>query len=593
MTLTPKRYKSLYWPAFTIVATVLILLFVIAFSTYHNMDRERTRIEEALLREARVIIYALAAVLKEDPSPKPPDGQRLNKLLESLSRNPDIAGLALLDAAGGLVAHGSRSEQEHTLRGGASLKLLLGEKGLVTRYSHDRSGERTFEIIQPLAPFFLPDPLQYQGKRNVRTWDGEPLVKWSQDKIIALSFRLRVFEMAHREDLRHALLMGAILIILGTGTLYFIFIVQNYYLVDRTLGQIRTYTENVVDSMADGLISLDKTGLIVTLNRQAADILDVAAEELKGKAIATVLDGDAELLAGLAKGHLIRDREIEVAGQKGGSLPLSISAAPLRDEAGHEMGRVLLLRDLREIRELKEKVRRSEHLASLGRLAAGVAHEIRNPLSSIRGFAQFFLNRFRGQKEEEEYAAVMVKEVDRLNRVITELLDFANPRQLRREPCSLAEVMDYALKVLSLELEKKKVVVEKLYEDGLPLVPADQEQLSQAFLNLLLNSLEAVAEDGKIVIGLSRDPRRDRINITLADNGRGIPPEDRERIFEPFFSTKSKGTGLGLAIVHKIVEMHGGEIRAENRPNGGTVFQVTLPLHDPATGSAPSLPLSL
>src|SRR4030042_6100665 len=131
---------------------------------------------------------------------------------------------------------------------------------------------------------------------------------------------------------------------------------------------------------------------------------------------------------------------MEIRRDKDGRIPLSISMAPLRDERGQEMGSVLLIKDLREIRDLKEKVHRSERLASLGRLAAGVAHEIRNPLSSIKGFAQYFVKRFSGQPEDQGYATVMVKEVDRLNRVITELLDFAGPKEPCREPQSLENI---------------------------------------------------------------------------------------------------------------------------------------------------------
>ena len=576
-----KRYKSLYLPALTIVAAVFILLLVIAVSTYRNMDRERVRMEETLLREGRIVLYSFAGALRTGFSSDPPDIRRMNRLLEDISRGPEIPGISLLDSEGNVVAYNSQGEKGGKV-GGASLKLLLGEKGLVTRYGRDRFGERVFEIIQPLRPFFSSRPLlAVPGKGGEAEGKEEPFAGWSQDKSIVFSFRLHAFERARQEDIRHVILMGAILIILGTGALYFIFVVQNYYLVDRTLGQIRTYTENVVDSMADGLISLDENGRIMTMNRQAAEILAGEIESLKGKTIADVLGDRIDLLLRSAKGHIIRDREVELEGQNGGRTPLSISAAPLKDETGREMGQVLLIRDLREIRELKEKIRRSEHLASLGRVAAGMAHEIRNPLSSIRGFAQFFLNRFRGQKEEEEYAAVMVREVDRLNRVITELLDFARPRELRREPCSLEAVIDYALKVLAMKLAEKKVTVEKNYEKGLPPAPADQEQLSQAFLNLLLNALDAVEEGGEIMIGLTKDPRRSALNITLTDNGYGIPPGDMERIFEPFFSTKRKGTGLGLAIVHQIIVNHGGEITVENRPEGGTAFRIVLPIQNP------------
>ncbi|MDP2268390.1 MAG: ATP-binding protein [Deltaproteobacteria bacterium] len=575
-------YKSLYLPAMIIVATVLSLLLIIAVSTFRNMDREQVRTENALQREGRVIIHSLAAALKADFSPAPPDVRRLNKFLADMARDTDIYSLVIIDAAGRVVAATSRHEKKPPVRGGASLNMLLRDKGLVTRYGHDEAGERIYEIIQPLQPYLESAPLLSVPPKAEsdagRKGQAEPLVEWSKDKIVALTFRLQVFETARQADFNHIVLMAAILIILATGTLYFIFVVQKYYLVDRKLGQMKSYLENVVDSMADGLISLDNHGHIVTMNRQAAEILSVSMETPPRKLLSEVLGRETELFLRAAPGSILRDRELELERPPGGDhIPISLSAAPLKDELGQDMGQVLLIRDLREIRELKESVRRSERLASLGRLAAGIAHEIRNPLSSIRGFAQFFHKKFNGHPEEQEYAAIMVREVDRLNRVITELLDFARPRELRRESCFLEKIIDDALQLLAMELASKKVQVEKDYGEELPLVQADQEQLSQAFLNLLLNALHAVAEGGTISIGLSQHPGH--INITLADNGCGIPLGDMEKIFEPFFSNKRQGTGLGLAIVNQIVENHGGEIGAANRPGGGAVFSIELPVN--------------
>jgi two-component system sensor histidine kinase HydH len=245
---------------------------------------------------------------------------------------------------------------------------------------------------------------------------------------------------------------------------------------------------------------------------------------------------------------------------------------------GQAIGSVLLLRDLREIRDLQEKVRRGERLASLGRLAAGVAHEVRNPLSSIRGFAQYFRNRFKDQKEELEYASIMVKEVDRLNRVITELLDFARPKEPHREPHSLENIFDHSLRLLQPELAKKRVAVERDFEPHLPLVRVDRDQISQAILNLLLNSLESIDAGGKIRIGLGKIDSSPWLQVAISDTGRGIPREDLSRVFEPFFSTKRKGTGLGLAIVHQIVESHGGEVQVESKEGEGTTFRITLPV---------------
>jgi len=578
-----KRYKSLYLPALTIVATVLTLLIIIAVSTYRNISRERGRVEESLLREGLVIIRAIEAVVRADLPSASPDVSRIQKFTEELSREPGIAGIHIFDGVGNpLVASPAGEEQKARastkIQDVLSLTLLLKERGVITRYHSTQSGERNFEVIKPFRPLSHRAPLTLlrDGEKKVDPKE-EPLNQWAKDKIISLRFRLGTFEKARKEDMQHAFLMGAILVVLGTGALYFIFIVQSYYLVDRTLAQMKTYTENVVESMADGLISVDNNKKIVTLNRRAAEFLGDEEKNLKGLKISNIFDLDIETLL-KDKKMIIRDMEVEIKPSSGGRIPLSLSAAPLKDETGREMGLVLLLRDLREIRELQEKVRRSERLASLGRLAAGVAHEIRNPLSSIRGFAQYFMRRLKGHEEEEGYASIMVKEVDRLNRVITELLDFARPKEPHREPQALEEIVDYSLKLLEPEFSQKKIKIEKSFEPDLPKAEVDRDQISQAFLNLILNSLESIEGEGKIKVSLKKMGEPHALAITLMDTGRGIGREDLGKVFEPFFSTKRKGSGLGLAIVHQIVEGHGGDIAVESQEGMGTTFRITLPV---------------
>lgn len=579
-----KSYRALYFPAWTIVAAVLTLLLVIAVSTYRNMSRERGRMEESLLREGQVIIRAIEAGVRADSPSTPPDARRLQKLVEEVAREPEVATIVIFDKEGHIAATSRPADPApEKIRGVPSLLILLKERGMVTRYREQPGGEQAFEVIQPFRPFSYqaPPALRREPEEKSALQEG-PLRRWADDKMIILSLRLATFETARREDRHHTLLMAAILVALGTGALYFIFIVQNYYLVDRSLDRMKSYTENVVESMADGVISIDREGKIVTLNRQADEILGAGRGRLEGNTITSVLGEQiGRILASMGGQAPIRDREIDIRKENGGGegrIPLSLSAAPLRDEKGQEMGSVLLIRDLREIRDLQDKVHRSERLASLGRLAAGVAHEIRNPLSSIKGFAQYFVKRFSGNDQDQGYASVMVKEVDRLNRVITDLLDFAGSKEPRRELQRLETIADQALKLLAPDLAARNVSVVKDYEPGLPEVPVDRDRISQVFINLLLNALESMEGGGEIRIGLRRCGPPPAIEASFTDRGGGISEGDLDQVFEPFFSRKKKGTGLGLAIVHQIVESHRGDIRVESRPGKGTTFRIRLPL---------------
>ncbi len=567
-----KRYKSLYLPAWTIVVAVLTLLVVIAISTYRNMSLERGRIEESLVREALVIIRAIEAGVRADVSSPVPDTVRLQKLVEEVAREPEVASIIIFDHEGKVVAV---SPADGKVRETSSLKLLLREQGIVKRYRQWSPEERVFEVIQPFRPY--PVSLLH----NTRTTAGKGILrKWSEDKMISLSLRLATADRARRQDRHHNLLMAAILVVLGTGALYFVFIVQNYYLVDRALGRIESYTQNVVESMADGLLSIDRTGKIVTFNRQATEIIGAEAVNVEGRNIADFLGGVwEETLDPGATGRVVRDKQLEMRrwGQENVRIPISVSMAPLRDETGQNHGKVLLIKDLSEIRELQEKVRRSERLASLGRLAAGVAHEIRNPLSSIRGFAQYFAKRFKGQDEEEGYAMVMVKEVDRLNRVITELLDFAVQKSPHLESHFLEQIADHTLKLLTSDMAARKISVIRDYETGLPGIYIDRDQISQVFINIVLNAMESMEGGGTIKFSLKNAEPPYAVEIVIADTGSGISEEDREKVFEPFFSRKRKGTGLGLAVVYQIVEGHKGDISVESRLGEGTRFRIRLP----------------
>ncbi len=567
-----KRYKSLYLPAVTIVFIVFILLVVIAISTYRNISRERERTEDLLRREALSLIRTIEAGVQIYFSSTHPDITRFQKWIEEIAKDPGIARICLFDEKGTPLASSPGLKPGEKIEGAKAFESLLKEKGVLTRYQWLSEEERILEVIE----FFRPLPPEAPSGHETQV---EVPSSWTQGKIISVGLHLKQFERARKEDIFHAFLMGGILLLLGSGALYFIFIVQNYYLVDQTLAEMRTYTENVVESMADGLISIDHEGKIVTLNRRAGEILGLKEESLRGKAVSVVLG--QESVEWFQNGKMtMRDREVQVSTPSGSKVPLGLSATPLKDETGREMGSVILLRDLREIRDLQERVRRSERLAAVGRLAAGVAHEIRNPLSSIRGFAQFFMQRFKGQEKEQEYASIMVREVDRLNRVIAELLDFARPKEIRREPRSLEDILEHTLRLLETDLAKKSVKLKKVYEDNLPPIRVDRDRLAQAFLNLLLNSLEAIEKEGTIEIHVGKETRSGQPNLTvsIADTGRGIPDEDLEKIFEPFFSTKQKGTGLGLAIVHQIVEAHKGEIRVQSGKGEGTTFSIFLPM---------------
>ena len=227
--------------------------------------------------------------------------------------------------------------------------------------------------------------------------------------------------------------------------------------------------------------------------------------------------------------------------------------------------------------DLQQQLRRSERLSALGNLAAGVAHEIRNPLSSIKGFAAFLLGRME-RENEVNAAAMLIQEVDRLNRVVSGLLEFARPETMQLAPTALAPLVEHALSLCASDLAGKDIAVRFAPAPGLPLIAADADRLTQVLLNLFLNAIQAMDRGGRLDLSCCRDQATGQVLLRIADTGKGIAPEALAAIFDPYVTGRASGTGLGLAIVHRIVEQHGGAIRVESEPGKGSVFFVYLPM---------------
>jgi signal transduction histidine kinase len=237
----------------------------------------------------------------------------------------------------------------------------------------------------------------------------------------------------------------------------------------------------------------------------------------------------------------------------------------------------------RQLEQAQAEARRSERLAALGQLSAGLAHELRNPLGVIKGSAEMLTKKLRSDDEvTSELAGFISSEVNRLNTIVTRFLEFARPAKLERRPQALPPVVEAALKAVGERWPDAKVEVERHYAESLPLVPVDADLCERAFANLILNAYQAMPEGGKVTVTIAQDNSADPSGVTvdIEDSGPGVPPELREQIFNPFFTTKKEGVGLGLAIVSKIVDEHRGWIRVVSEPGRGARFRVFLPTAD-------------
>ena len=321
-------------------------------------------------------------------------------------------------------------------------------------------------------------------------------------------------------------------------------------------------------------MAVDQDGLVTAVNSVAEAILGIRAADVTGLAVGDVIP---VILADTLSGndHLV-EKELLCPVADGRRIPMDVSAANLTDENGECFGQVILFKDLTELRALRQELEKNRRLASVGRLAAGVAHEIRNPLSSIKGFATYFKEKYRESDRDQEIAGIMIQEVDRLNRVVGQLLEFSRPIRLHFQQVALKPFFQDAFRVMDRQSRETGVTMALDMPDDSLFTTMDADKMSQVMLNLFLNALDAMTDGGRLTVRVSGSAEGS-ILIQVIDSGTGIDPKDQPHIFEPYFSTKRTGTGLGLAIVHNIVKAHQGDILVDSRPGEGTTVQITLP----------------
>lgn len=571
------RRKSLYIPIITILATIFTLLVLLGISTLRNLGRDQVRMEEALVRDGLIVLRGLEASFRSGMRGMIRREDNFQWLMSQISDLTDIRFVGLVDEKGTIIAHSDDALVGSTYLQMDKLRDLIARDEPQHWFATDGS----FVVAKRFQPLRSPRG-RMGGMRDhmIGRWGTFPNSVLPDKTYAILGLDTTIFVEERKEDIRYALMMGLILLILGTASLYFIYLVQKYYLVNRTLNTMTTYATNVVENMPDGLISIDAQGEIVTVNNRVREIFGLRVisdqqRELKKK----FLPFAAPLLESLQHKRIVLEQEMAYPHQEGGSIPLAVSASRLISDDEEDLGAVFILRDLREIKALQERVTRSERLAALGSLAAGVAHEIRNPLSSIKGFAQFFLKKNPPGSPDHKYSEVMIQEVERLDRVIANLLDYANPKEPVQEQTSFADIIHRSIALITDDAKAKKIDVTMEIEDNIPPVKVDKDQITQVLLNITLNGLDAMKKGGKLAVRCFMDDESKFVIVEVEDTGHGIPEEELARIFDPFYTTKKTGTGLGLAIAHRIVENHGGTLSVKSTGTSGTTFRITVPAH--------------
>jgi two-component system sensor histidine kinase PilS (NtrC family) len=337
-------------------------------------------------------------------------------------------------------------------------------------------------------------------------------------------------------------------------------------------------TEHVVRCLTSGLVTVDPDGRILTFNQAAGEILHLDPASALGRPAGEVLPGLERLVAGLGSRESVRRGELRSRRADATEIFLGVSVSPLMDHRNAPIGRIVNFQDLTELRRMEEKVKRGERLAVIGGVAAAVAHEIRNPLASISGSIELLRGAPQVGAENLQLMDIVVTEVDRLNRMLGELLEYARPRDLLTIELELGGVLEETARVFAQDrtFEKVRLTLDLDPEAARTPVSADPSQLRQVVWNLLRNAAESMPGGGEVRVELGRDG--EFAELRVVDGGVGISPEDQEHIFEPFFTTKTRGTGLGLATVNRIVTEHGGQVTVRSSPGRGTTVALRLPV---------------
>ncbi len=567
-------------PPWLILGALIILIPIFLFWTLQSLHTQKEDMVKLLVEKGAALIRSFEAGTRTGMMGMMGmhgGGFRLQWLLTETAQEPDILYIMVTDANGNILAH-SDPEKVGGIHGlELNLRRISQLERVEWRQVADPEGLQTFEVFRRFSPTSLP-----RGRPMHRPWprdfpEARKIVP--EQGIIFVGLDMGPINVARQEDMRHTLIMAFVLFLVGCAGIVSLFLAQAYRSTRTSLSRIKAFSDQVVERMPVGLLTIDARGTITSFNRAAESILHLNSTDARGR-LARILPHQLwELISCLNESGTGIQQEIECTLPDGKVIPMDVSISSFEDDTGAIWGQIVLFRDLTEVRSLQREIETSRRLASVGMLAAGVAHEIRNPLSSIKGFATYFKERYRDCADDQKTAEVMIQEVDRLNRVITQLLEFARPLAVRKKRTPLRNLIEHSLKMIENQARERNIRIETAFPSEPAEAVVDPDRMGQVLLNLYLNAIQAMeGQGGLLSVSLSREKgARPWLKITVKDTGKGIMKEDLDHIFDPYFTTKQSGTGLGLAIVHKIIESHQGEIRVESEPGQGTTVSFHLP----------------
>ncbi|WP_020586786.1 ATP-binding protein [Desulfobacter curvatus] len=567
-------------PPLILIGTIIVLFPIFTFMTIDRINRQKNQNIRLLFEKSTALIRAFEAGTYTGMMNMQWSTVAMENLLSETATLPDIVYLFIVDQDGKILVHSQKEKIGGNYGRDLDLKAVIAENKTGWRIIEDQKKHKVFEVHKKFSPI---NTGRLKGSNPMMSMHGRmhgnmfKHIDSYEDTIIFVGLDMALISSADRNDTQHAIMMGVILALIGLTGFLLVFIVQRYGQTRSTLSRIQIFSDNLVENMPIGLVAADHNNQVISINPTAFTILNIPTD-INTKRIGALLPNEVKNLLETVPGKksLI---EKEVTLKKDGNPEITLDAlvSPLFDKEGNSLGTLLILRDKTELHRLRTEMEQNKRLAAIGRLAAGVAHEIRNPLSSLKGYATFFKEIFDRDSENFTIADTMTKEVDRLNRVVGELVELAKPIAVSGNPVDLEALISECLQLIAYEPNAEHIEIKTDIEPGLPRIHADGDRLKQVLLNLCLNALQAMENSGILTLKMYNDDSDENIVIEVSDTGCGINQEDLSDIFEPYFTTKLSGTGLGLAIVHNIVKAHKGRIETVSNPGSGTVFKIFLP----------------
>lgn len=597
------RPKFIYVsPWLLAAATGLLVLIVVTFAV-SNMQREKRLMTNAMLQKAATLFRVIRSgarssyisdlrrgVWKPDPW-----YEHVQRVIDHLTDDPDVDFLAVVDQSGAILAHSRPVMLGRTLQVNELTQLL--NKGsappFIYRIVLEKGQGRFFEVIQPFTPFnpVMP-PFPFTMEPHGRFSGPGPdyfaeRYRFSENHdhskryFVVVALDMKGYDHALGRLRIQVLMLSLTMLLVGVGGWLSLAAVQGYRVSQKTLHEIQAFTGLLVSKLPVGIIATDKRGIIATWNQVAEQLTGIGQNKAIGREPGAILPQVLAdfFTASVPCGERSGDRvgcevHLQVHNKE---MVLNCHHLIISDRAGEFEGKVLLLSNMTQLKNLEKKMRENERLAAVGRMAAGVAHEVRNPLSSIKGLTLLLQGKFSQKSHEHETASLLIQEVERMNRTISELLVFARPAPLELGKVDIGKLLERQVKLLAADAASENITCRLELDGDLLSVAADQDRINQVIMNILLNGVQAMSGGGELIVRAWNNNENKTVVITFSDTGAGMSAETMNQAFFPYFTTKTNGTGIGLALSQKVIADHGGTIVLDSVTGKGTVVTVELP----------------